>query len=77
MFSVVPLQIDMKMKGVPESVKTGSVWNITCVIFRIKPEAREIYFTINGERCTGSVNTTVSNNDGHDSLTQSITIRHG
>ena len=67
----------MKIEGLPQSVKSGSFWNITCVIFRIKPEAREIYFTINGERCTESINTTVNNNDDHDSLRQSITIRHG
>ena len=66
----------MKIKGVPESVKTGSVWNVTCVISRIKPEARELYFTINGEKCAGPITTTISDDD-HGSLSQSVTIRHG
>ena len=76
LIGIVPLLIGIKIEGLPQSVKTGSFWNITCVIFCIKPEAKGIYFTINGERCTGSINT-VNNNDDHGSLTQSTTIWHG
>ena len=75
MFSVVPLQIDMKIEGLPETVKTGSVCNITCTILRIKPEAQEMYFTINGKRHNGSIKTTIDDDD-HGSLSQSMTVRH-
>ena len=58
---VVPQQNDLSLEGITdEIVKVGTLLQLTCVINRIKPEAAEMYWMVNGRKENGAITSTTN-----------------
>ena len=53
----------MHIKGIPEAVKIDTEAELTCTVNRVKPEAKDIYWFINGQRIEAASSKT-KNKDG-------------
>ena len=62
-FSVTPNEDTMFITGLPEAAEADTEAELTCTVNSIKPEAKDIYWVINGQRVEGFP-TKTKNKDG-------------
>ena len=62
------------MSGITDNIEVGTTLPLNCTIDRIKPEAAEMYWTINGRRENGTLSSEDSDGDGV--FTQTISFNY-
>ena len=48
--SVAPGKDDIDILGLPDAVESGTNVELTCIVQRIKPQASDMYWILNGRR---------------------------
>ena len=72
LFLVAPKLEELSLDGITDKIEVvGTVLKLTCTINRIKPEAAEMYWTINGRRENETM--TSEDPDGDGVFKQTIT----
>ena len=60
--SVIPLEENLTMSGVPDILESGTTAELTCTVRRIRPEASDMFWIIGGRRIDGSVHSSLNQN---------------
>ena len=58
--AVVPMEEDMTISGLPDILESGTTVKLTCTVQRIRPEASEMFWIIDGRRIDGTIYTSLN-----------------
>ena len=54
------MEQDMTISGLPDILESGTTVELTCTVRRIKPEASEMFWIIDGQRIDGTIHTSLN-----------------
>ena len=58
--AVVPMEEDMTISGLSDILESGTTVKLTCTVQRIRPEASEMFWIIDGRRIDETIHTSLN-----------------